>query len=100
VNPSDRPTKLHTDGQVLYWIRDGYTGDVLRMNPTDLDYPAFAWISGSAYGLFADQATRQLYVLDAKDFQQTGEVRRYSAGGQLEATVPAGIVPTAAIWIP
>jgi len=98
--PTDRPTKLQTDGQVLYWIRDGYTGDVLRMNLTDLDYPAFAWISGSAYGLFADPATRQLYVLDAKDFQQTGEVRRYSAGGQLEATVPAGIVPTAAIWMP
>jgi hypothetical protein len=39
-------------------------------------------------------------VLDAKDFQQTGEVRRYSPGGQLEATVPAGIVPTAAIWMP
>lgn len=100
VYPTDRPTKLQTDGQVLYWIRDGYTGDVLRMNATDLDYPAFAWISGSAYGLFADPATRQLYVLDAKDFQQTGEVRRYSAGGQLEATVPAGIVPTAAIWLP
>ena len=100
VNSSDRPTKLQTDGQVLYWIRDGYTGDVLRMNPTDLDYPSFAWISGSAYGVYADQATRQLYVLDAKDFQQTGEVRRYSAGGQLEATVPAGIVPTAAIWMP
>jgi YVTN family beta-propeller protein len=100
VYPTDRPTKLQTDGQVLYWIRDGYTGDVLRMNPTDLDYPAYAWISGSAYGLFADPATLQLYVLDAKDFQQTGEVRRYSPGGQLEATVPAGIVPTAAIWMP
>ncbi|MFM8565635.1 MAG: YncE family protein [Bacteroidota bacterium] len=100
VYPTDRPTKLQTDGQVLYWIRDGYTGDVLRMNATDLDYPAYVWISGSAYGLFADPATRQLYVLDAKDFQQTGEVRRYSAGGQLEATVPAGIVPTAAIWLP
>jgi hypothetical protein len=100
VYPTDRPTKLQTDGQVLYWIRDGYSGDVLRMIPTDLDYPAYAWISGSAYGLFADPATRQLYVLDAKDFQQTGEVRRYSAGGQLEATVPAGIVPTAAIWLP
>jgi hypothetical protein len=100
VNPSDRPTKLQTDGQVLYWIRDGYTGDVLRMNANDVDYPAYAWISGPAYGLCADPSTRQLYVLDAKDFQQTGEVRRYSAGGQLEATVPAGIVPTAAILKP
>lgn len=100
VDPSDRPSKIQTDGRVLYWIRDGYTGDVLRMDPAAVAYPAYPWISGSAYGLFADPATRQLYVLDAKDFQERGEVRRYSAGGQLEATVSAGIVPTAAVWMP
>lgn len=100
VFPADRPTKLATDGEVLYWIKDGYTGDVLRMDPTALDYPAYAWISGTAYGLFADGASNALYVLDAKDFQQNGEVRRYSPGGQLQATVPAGLIPTAAVRIP
>jgi YVTN family beta-propeller protein len=100
VFPADRPTKLATDGEVLYWIKDGYTGDVLRMDPTALDYPAYAWISGTAYGLFADGASNALHVLDAKDFQQNGEVRRYSPGGQLQATVPAGLIPTAAVRIP
>jgi hypothetical protein len=65
-----------------------------------LDYPAYAWISGTAYGLFADGASNALHVLDAKDFQQNGEVRRYSQGGQLQATVPAGLIPTAAVRIP
>ncbi|MEY2971458.1 MAG: hypothetical protein RL738_299, partial [Bacteroidota bacterium] len=49
---------------------------------------------------YADPATRNLYVLDAKDFQQPGEVRRYRPGGQLDASMPAGIVPTAALWMP
>ncbi len=98
--PTDRPTKLVTDGDVLYWIKDGYTGDVLRMDPSALDYPAFAWISGSAYGLLADPSTKKLYLLDAKDYQQNGEVRRYTQGGQLEATAPAGLIPTAAVRIP
>ncbi len=100
VGISDRPTRLQTDGQILYWIRDGYTGDVMRMDPTALDYPAYPWIGGGAYGLYVDPATRDIYVLDAKDFQQNGEVRRYSFAGQLEATVPAGVVPTAAVWMP
>ena len=100
VGIADRPTRLQSDGQILYWIRDGYTGDVLRMDPTALDYPAFPWIGGGAYGLFVDPATRDVYVLDAKDFQQNGEVRRYSFAGQLISSAEAGIVPTAAVWMP
>ncbi len=100
VGIADRPTRLQSDGQILYWIRDGYTGDVMRMDPTALDYPAFPWIGGGAYGLFVDPATRDVYVLDAKDFQQNGEVRRYSFAGQLISSAEAGIVPTAAVWMP
>lgn len=100
VGISDRPTKLQTDGQILYWIRDGYTGDVMRMDPTALDYPALPWIGGGAYGLYVDPATRDIYVLDAKDFQQNGEVRRYSFTGQLISSAEAGVVPTAAVWMP
>jgi DNA-binding beta-propeller fold protein YncE len=100
VGIADRPTRLQSDGQVLYWIRDGYTGDVMRMEPTALDYPAFPWIGGGAYGLYVDPATRDVYVLDAKDFQQNGEVRRYSFAGQLISSAEAGVVPTAAVWMP
>jgi DNA-binding beta-propeller fold protein YncE len=100
VGIADRPTRLQSDGQILYWIRDGYTGDVMRMDPTALDYPAFPWIGGGAYGLFVDPATRDVYVLDAKDFQQNGEVRRYSFAGQLISSAEAGVVPTAAVWMP
>ena len=100
VGISDRPTRLQTDGQILYWIRDGYTGDVMRMDFTALDYPAFPWIAGGAYGLYVDPATRDIYVLDAKDFQQNGEVRRYSFAGQLISSAEAGVVPTAAVWMP
>jgi len=100
VGIADRPTRLQSDGQVLYWIRDGYTGDVMRMEPTALDYPAFPWIGGGAYGLFVDPATRDVFVLDAKDFQQNGEVRRYSFAGQLISSAEAGVVPTTAVWMP
>lgn len=100
VGASDRPSRLQTDGQILYWIRDGYTGDVMRMEPTASDYPALPWIGGGAYGLYVDPATRDIYVLDAKDFQQNGEVRRYSFAGQLISSAEAGVVPTAAVWMP
>ncbi len=100
VGISDRPSRLQSDGQILYWIRDGYAGDVMRMETSALDYPAFPWIAGGAYGLYVDPATRDIYVLDAKDFQQNGEVRRYSFAGQLISSAEAGIVPTAAVWMP
>jgi DNA-binding beta-propeller fold protein YncE len=100
VGISDRPSRLQSGGQVLYWIRDGYTGDVMRMETSAVDYPAFPWIAGGAYGLYVDPATRDIYVLDAKDFQQNGEVRRYSFAGQLISSAEAGVVPTAAVWMP
>jgi hypothetical protein len=70
------------------------------METNALDYPAFPWIGGGAYGLFVDPTTRDVYVLDAKDFQQNGEVRRYSFSGQLISSAEAGVVPTAAVWMP
>jgi hypothetical protein len=100
VGISDRPSRLQSDGQIVYWIRDGYTGDVMRMETSAVDYPAFPWIAGGAYGLYVDPATRDIYVLDAKDFQQNGEVRRYSFAGQLISSAEAGVVPTAAVWMP
>jgi hypothetical protein len=100
VGISDRPSRLQSDGQILYWIRDGYAGDVMKMEPSALDYPAIPWIGGAAYGLYVDPATRDIYILDAKDFQQNGEVRRYSFSGQLISNAEAGVVPTAAVWMP
>lgn len=50
-------------------------------------------ISGSYYGLNVDPESEQIFVLDAKDFQQNGELKIFDLNGQLKESHSVGIIP-------
>jgi DNA-binding beta-propeller fold protein YncE len=58
----------------------------ITVNPTP-----FATVS--AYGLAIDDASNRLYVTDAKDYVQPGDVLVYGQDGQQVAQFEAGIIP-------
>lgn len=45
------------------------------------------------YGVSVDKSTNQVYVTDAKDYQQKGEVYRYYENGNLIDSFTVGIIP-------
>jgi len=82
-------------GDTLYYLN----GDVFRMSIDDaaLPQPFIAAGSRSLYGLYRHPTRALLFVTDAKDFSQNGDVSMYSANGALQKTLPAGVAPSSVL---
>jgi len=81
------------DGKTLYFVN----GDVYSMDISSQLLPQTSLIpSGgrSIYGLSADPKSGDLYLADARDFQQNGKVYRYTAAGVQRDVFDAGIIPS------
>lgn len=88
------PKNLKIDGvgNTLYYLLNG----ICRMNIADNNLPSGPWISQGSrlfYGLAVNPADGNIWVSDAKDYVQRGEVLRYDASGKLTGTWLAGIIP-------
>jgi len=95
---TEHPTRLHksADGSVLYYLMNG----VRKLNQNDTAAPSSAFIpQGNKlfYGLGVDPQNH-IWVSDAKDFVQNGDVFRYSAEGVLISSFEAGIIPSGFIF--
>jgi hypothetical protein len=91
---NDSPTCLQTDrlGQNLYYILDG----VRQMSIDAATLPASVFIPTSGrnfYRLLVYPANNEIFVTDAGDYQQKGNVLRYSSTGALISLMQAGIIP-------
>jgi len=69
-------------------IKFSYSGTGLSIGGTP-----FAAVTG--YGLAYDDATDRLYVTDAKDYTQPGDVYVFDVEGQQKAKFQAGVIPGA-----
>lgn len=91
--PSDFPSDLALNpaGDTLYWLNGG----VFRMATAATSLPTQAWIPADGRNLYslAVRPDGNLFVGDAKDYLQAGQVLRYSAGGSLLGTYGVGIIP-------
>lgn len=92
---SSYPTQLTVadDGEKLYYI----DYDVYRISINDSEVPMSTFINAegrSFYGLGSDPQNGEIYVTDAKDFQQRGRVYRYIDSGDLVDSFDAGINPS------
>ena len=67
-------------------IKFSYSGTGLSIGGTP-----FAAVTG--YGLAYDDATDRLYVTDAKDYTQPGDVYVFDVEGQQKAKFQAGVIP-------
>lgn len=91
---NDAPWRLKLNGtfDTLYFLNKG----VYRMPITSLAIPNQAFISeqgNNFYGLGINPENSEIYVSDAIDYVQKGQIYRYKASGTLNASFKAGIIP-------
>ncbi len=95
----DAPSEVHinAEGSRLYWInRDVWTMDVDATNLPSI--PFLPYQGTRYYGLTVSPYNGDVYVADAIDYQQQGQVLRYSAEGDLISTFYVGVTPGAFCW--
>lgn len=95
----DAPSEvqLNGDGSKLYWIND----DIWEMDVDKGTLPPRPFIAAKGtiyYGLTVDPVSGDVYVADAIDYQQQGQILRYSSGGELLDSFYVGIIPGAFCW--
>ena len=89
--------QLNGDGSKLYWIND----DIWEMDVDKGTLPSKPFIAAKGtiyYGLTVDPVKGDVYVADAIDYQQQGQILRYSKEGELLDTFYVGIIPGAFCW--
>ena len=89
--------QLNGDGSKLYWIND----DIWEMDVDKGTLPSKPFIAAKGtiyYGLTVDPVNGDVYVADAIDYQQQGQILRYSKEGELLDTFYVGIIPGAFCW--
>ncbi len=82
------------NGQTLYYACNG---SVYSMSITSASLPATPLIdisTISAYGIAVNPKNGDIYISDAKDYTQNGQVFVYSSTGILKKTMDVGIVPS------
>lgn len=99
ASPSD--LQINNSGDSLFFIYGNWgTGlsnaGVFTMNVNDTELPQTATIpqqEGMFYALGLDKNNSNIYVSNAKDYSQNGEVYRFSSSGILIDAFPVGINP-------
>lgn len=89
--------QLNGDGSKLYWIND----NIWEMDVDKGTLPSKPFIAAKGtiyYGLTVDPVNGDVYVADAIDYQQQGQILRYSKEGELLDTFYVGIIPGAFCW--
>jgi YVTN family beta-propeller protein len=90
----DSPSKLNMNGSkdTLYYISNG----IRRLAITDNTLASNTFIpagNASLYGLGVDPVDGTIYVGDAKDYNQKGQMIRYTRNGTLIDKLTVGIAP-------
>lgn len=88
------PMKLCIDhtGENLYYLNT----DIYKFNINDSALPSYPIVAAEGrnfYGMNIDHQENIIYVSDAKDYVDNGEVLLYSTDGTLKYTYNAGVVP-------
>jgi DNA-binding beta-propeller fold protein YncE len=90
----ESPIKLCIDseGDNLYFLNS----NIYSMSIYDATLPITSFVGSNGkvfYGLSVNKATNEIYVTDAKDYQQQGAVYRYYENGNLIDSFTVGIIP-------
>ncbi len=98
-NIGDSPSEIQINGtgDKLYWINN----DIWEMSIEAEKLPVRPFIEYSGtiyYGLTVNPYNGEVYVADAIDYQQQGQILRYSVQGELIDKFYVGIIPGAFCW--
>jgi DNA-binding beta-propeller fold protein YncE len=82
------PTK-----DTLYWIENGIKRNEIMKStyPNEVFFPTEK--TSNFYGLDIDSSRNEIYVLDAKNFSQNGEMIRLKSNGEVLSRKKTGIIP-------
>jgi hypothetical protein len=83
---------INASGEVLYFILNG----IYKVPVDAASWPTSAWVSQGQrrfYGLSVNHTDGSIWVSDAKDYVQRGEIIRYAESGEITGTWLAGIIP-------
>ena len=85
-------------GENIFFLNGGYgTLDIYKMSVDATELPETPFITSDGklfYNLKVNPANGDIYVTDAKNYVQNGDLVRYSSDGTLIATFELGIIPS------
>ncbi len=93
---SPKSLSINATGDTLFYInKDIYYLAIHQMDKPEIfiESPYSESQVGGYYRLGVDKRRKEIYVADAKDNVQTGEIFRYSGNGNLIDQFDAGIIP-------
>lgn len=88
---------INPAGDTLYCIKE----DLFKISVNAASWPAQAFLPADGrtlYGLGVNPDNGDVYLSDARDFQQRGRVFRYSANGAPMDTVTVGVIPNGFVF--
>lgn len=94
------PSGLAIDGtgENIFFMNGGYgTLNIFKMSVDDTQLPVTPFITSDGrvfYGMKINPENGDIYVTDAKDYVQNGDLLRYSADGTLLGTYEMGLIPS------
>ncbi|HGY55659.1 MAG TPA: YncE family protein [Caldithrix abyssi] len=91
------PTQLSLDGNKTGYFLNGQHVVKYSTETNEVTDPAF--ISGYFYGLEVDPLSKDIYLLDAKDYVQNGELFIYDAQGAQKINHTVGIIPGSVTFV-
>lgn len=97
---TDYPSYLTIDGagENIFFMNGGYgTLNIYKMSVDATEIPETPFVTSGGkvfYNLKVDLASGDLYVTDAKNYVQNGDLLHYSADGTLLGTYELGLIPS------
>ncbi len=94
------PNGLAIDGagETLYFMNGGMSAlNVYKMSVDDAQLPETPFITADGrlfYGMRVNPDNGEIYITDAKNYVQNGDLLRYSAAGTLISTHELGLIPS------
>lgn len=97
-----RPTGLvlSSSNQTMYFLDNGYGGEVYSMDINEASLPTTALLTNvNGYALAYDAANNEIYVADPVDYASQGKVYRYDvATDAVIDTITTGIIPGCVVF--
>ncbi|MGN0032179.1 MAG: DUF5074 domain-containing protein [Candidatus Limimorpha sp.] len=85
------------DGETLFFLNGAFGSlDLYKMSVGAQTLPEEPFISGAGkvyYNINVDHQNGDIYITDAKNYVQNGEVERYSSKGELISCFTVGLIP-------
>jgi DNA-binding beta-propeller fold protein YncE len=97
IDASPVDMKINARGDSIYFVNE----HVYRFHVNASQLPSLEFINSDGRNIYAigiDPDNSDVYIADAVDFMQSGEVYRYNSSGQLITSFTVGIIPNSFVF--